>query len=85
MSDIVILSGARTAIGTFGGSLASVTPIELGTIAASAALERAGIEGDKIGHTVFGHVINTEPRASSKPSRLTSLFDTSAPFFSAAC
>ncbi|MCA0964454.1 acetyl-CoA C-acyltransferase family protein [Salipiger bermudensis] len=60
--DIVILSGARTAIGTFGGALASVPPIELGTTAAKAALERAGVEGGQIGHVVFGHIINTEPR-----------------------
>jgi len=62
MTDIVILSGARTAIGTFGGALASVPPIDLGGIAARAALERAGVEGSRIGHVVFGHVINTEPR-----------------------
>ncbi len=62
MTEIVILSGARTAIGTFGGALAGVPPIELGRVAASAALERAGIEGDQIGHVAFGHVINTEPR-----------------------
>lgn len=62
MDDIVILSGARTAIGTFGGSLAGVAPIETATVAAKAALERAGVEGGQIGHVVFGHVINTEPR-----------------------
>ena len=62
MKDIVILSGARTAIGTFGGSLAGTPPIDLGTVAAKAALERAGVEGAQIGHVVFGHVINTEPR-----------------------
>ncbi|WP_212522708.1 acetyl-CoA C-acyltransferase family protein [Actibacterium sp. MT2.3-13A] len=62
MSDIVILSGARTAIGTFGGSLAGTPPIELGTVAARAALERAGVEGARIGHVAFGHIINTEPR-----------------------
>lgn len=60
--DIVILSGARTAIGTFGGALAAVPPIELGTTAAKAALERAGVEGGQIGQVVFGHIINTEPR-----------------------
>ena len=60
--DIVILSGARTAIGTFGGSLAATPPIELGTAAAKAALDRAGVEGGQIGHVVFGHVINTEPK-----------------------
>lgn len=62
MDDIVILSGARTAIGTFGGSLAAVPPTKLGAIAARAALERAGVAGGQIGHVVFGHVINTEPR-----------------------
>ena len=62
MTDIVILGGARTAIGTFGGSLAAIPPIELGTVAAKAALERAGVEGPQIGHVAFGHVINTEPR-----------------------
>jgi len=62
MSDIVILDGARTAIGTFGGALAGTPPIELGTVAAKAALERSGVDGAQIGHVVFGHVINTEPR-----------------------
>jgi len=62
MDDIVILSGARTAIGTFGGALAGVPPIELSATAAKAALDRAEVEGDQIGHVVFGHVINTEPR-----------------------
>jgi acetyl-CoA C-acetyltransferase len=62
MTDIVILSGVRTAIGTFGGSLAATPPIELATVVAKAALERAGVEGGQIGHVVFGHVINTEPR-----------------------
>ncbi len=60
--DIVILDGTRTAIGTFGGALAKTTPIELATIASKAALERSGVEGAQIGHVVFGHVINTEPR-----------------------
>ncbi|MBF9048375.1 acetyl-CoA C-acyltransferase [Roseobacter sp. HKCCD9010] len=62
MTDIVILSGARTAIGTFGGSLAGTTPIDLGATVAKAALERAGVEGGQIGHVAYGHVINTEPR-----------------------
>ncbi|MGZ2259791.1 acetyl-CoA C-acyltransferase family protein [Roseobacter sp. A03A-229] len=60
--EIVILDGARTAIGTFGGALAGTTPIDLGTVAAKAALERSGVEGGQIGHVAFGHVINTEPR-----------------------
>ncbi|MEO0767296.1 MAG: acetyl-CoA C-acyltransferase family protein [Pseudomonadota bacterium] len=60
--DIVILGGARTAIGTFGGALAGTTPIDLGTVAAKVAMDRAGVEGGQIGHVAFGHVINTEPR-----------------------
>ena len=62
MDDIVILSGARTAIGTFGGSLAATPPITLGAAAARAALDRAGVEGGQVGHVAMGHVINTEPR-----------------------
>jgi len=62
MTDVVILSAARTAIGTFGGSLAGVPPTALAATAARAALARAGVAGGQVGHVVFGHVINTEPR-----------------------
>ncbi|WP_136652703.1 acetyl-CoA C-acyltransferase family protein [Paracoccus aeridis] len=61
-NDIVILSGARTAIGGFGGSLASVPPIDLAATVATAAMERAGVQPAQIGAVVFGHVLNTEPR-----------------------
>ncbi|MFB2595274.1 acetyl-CoA C-acyltransferase family protein [Paracoccus sp. p4-l81] len=60
--DILILSGARTAIGTFGGSLAGFAPIDLAATVTREALSRAGVEGGQIGTVVFGHVINTEPR-----------------------
>ncbi len=62
MTNIVILDGCRTAIGTFGGALAGTPPTALGAIVAREALARAGVEGGQIGHVVFGHVINTEPR-----------------------
>ena len=62
MTDIHILSGARTAIGSFGGALAATPPIDLAAHAARAALDRAGIAPTHVGTTVFGHVINTEPR-----------------------
>ncbi len=62
MTDIVILDGARTAIGGFGGSLAAVPPAALGAHVARAAMARAGVSPDRIGHVVFGHVINTEPK-----------------------
>ncbi len=60
--DIVILGGARTAIGTFGGALAGTPPTELGTVVAREAMARAGVDPAQIGHVVFGNVINTEPR-----------------------
>ncbi|AML50983.1 acetyl-CoA C-acyltransferase family protein [Falsihalocynthiibacter arcticus] len=62
MTDIVILGGARTAIGSFGKGLGGVAPTELGTIVAREAMARAGVEPAQIGNVVFGTVINTEPR-----------------------
>ena len=62
MTDIHILSATRSAIGSFGGALASMPPIEIATHVARAALSRAGVEGAQIGQVVMGHVINTEPR-----------------------
>ncbi|CAM8619266.1 PaaJ Acetyl-CoA acetyltransferase [Paracoccaceae bacterium] len=62
MTDVYILSAARTAIGGFGGSLSALSPIDLATHAAQAAIARAGIEAGQIGTSVFGHVLNTEPR-----------------------
>ena len=62
MTEIVILSGARTAIGAFGGSLAGQSPIALAAHVSRAAIDRAGIAPDRIGTVVFGHILNTEPR-----------------------
>lgn len=58
--EVVFLSGARTAIGKYGGSLKDKTPNELGALAAKAAIERAGIDPAQIEHSVFGNVIHTE-------------------------
>lgn len=60
--EVVVASGVRTAIGTFGGSLKDVPPTTLGATVVRAALERAGVGGGDVGHVVFGHVVNTEPR-----------------------
>jgi acetyl-CoA C-acetyltransferase len=60
MTDVVIASAARTAIGSYGRGLASVPPSDLGCIAASAAVERAGIEPGHVDHVVFGNVIHTD-------------------------
>jgi acetyl-CoA C-acetyltransferase len=62
MTGIVILSGARSAIGTFGGALSGLTPAHVATEISKAAIARAGIDPARIGTVVFGHVINTEPR-----------------------
>ncbi len=61
MEDIVVLGGARTAIGSFGGALASITPIELARIVASEAMTRSGVEPAQIGQVMFGTVIATDP------------------------
>ena len=62
MRDVVVVSAVRTAIGTFGGSLKDVPPIELGTTVVREALSRAQVHGADVGHVVFGHVVNTEPK-----------------------
>ena len=62
LQDVVIVSGARTAIGDFGASLSAYTPAELGTFAGRAAIERAGVAAEAIDHCVFGHIITTSPR-----------------------
>lgn len=59
---VMILEGRRTAIGSFGGSLRSVAPIDLGATAASAALGAAAVDGAELQAAVFGNVIHTEPR-----------------------
>src|SRR5437588_7380686 len=61
MTDVVITSAARTAIGSYGRGLASVPPSELGAISATAALERSRVEPDEVDHVVFGNVIHAEP------------------------
>jgi acetyl-CoA C-acetyltransferase len=60
--EVVVVSGVRTAIGKFGGSLKGLPPTELGAMVVRDVLARAGVEGDQVGHVVFGNVIATEPR-----------------------
>ncbi|MBI4240150.1 MAG: acetyl-CoA C-acetyltransferase [Candidatus Rokubacteria bacterium] len=57
--EIVILRGARTPFGSFGGSLKDVPAVEVGVIAARAALERSGVRPEQVDHVVFGNVIQT--------------------------
>ncbi len=55
MNAVYILSAVRTPIGKFGGSLASLTAADMGTVAAKAAIERAGIQPAQIEETIFGN------------------------------
>ncbi|WP_118178874.1 beta-ketothiolase BktB [Paraburkholderia phosphatilytica] len=60
--EVVVVSGVRTAIGDFGGSLKDFAPTELGAKVVREVLSRAGVGGDEVGHVVFGSVIHTEPK-----------------------
>lgn len=60
--DVVVLSAARSALGTFGGALADVEPIDLATQVMADAIERSGVEAGRIEHAVVGNVIPTETR-----------------------
>src|ERR1700730_14077126 len=55
MHEVYILSAARTPIGKFGGSLASKTAVDMGVVAAQAAMERAGVRPDQIEEAIFGN------------------------------
>jgi acetyl-CoA C-acetyltransferase len=61
MTNVVISSAARTAIGSYGRSLKDVPPTDLGAIAAREAMRRANLEPEHVDHVVFGNVIHTEP------------------------
>ncbi|NLO81312.1 MAG: acetyl-CoA C-acyltransferase family protein [Xanthomonadaceae bacterium] len=60
--DVVIIGAARTAIGSFGGSLKDVSLGDLAAHVVRTAIQRAGIEPGDVGHTVVGNVLHTEPR-----------------------
>ena len=60
--DVVVVSAVRTAIGTYGGSLKDIAPTDLAAHVVRDVLSRAQVEGKDVGHVVFGHVVNTEPK-----------------------
>jgi acetyl-CoA C-acetyltransferase len=60
--EVVILSGVRTAIGDYGGSLKDIAPTELGARVVKEAVARAKVDPKDIGQCVFGNVIHTEPK-----------------------
>jgi acetyl-CoA C-acetyltransferase len=59
---VYLLSGVRTAIGDFGGSLKDFTPADLGTRVVAEALSRANVDPQDVGHVVIGQVIPTVPK-----------------------
>jgi acetyl-CoA C-acetyltransferase len=60
--EVVVIAATRTAIGTFGGSLKDSPPTDLAALVVKEALSRAQVDGKDVGHVVFGHVVNTEPK-----------------------
>ena len=58
--EVVVLSGVRTPVGNYGGSLKDFSPATLGAMVIQEAVGRAGVAPDDVGHVVFGHVIPTE-------------------------
>ena len=70
-TDIVIVSAARTPVGSFNGSLASLTAAQLGTIAIKAALERAKLEPGQVDEVILGQVLTAAQ--GQNPARQASI------------
>ncbi|MET0363185.1 MAG: beta-ketothiolase BktB [Sphingobium sp.] len=62
MQDVYIVSGVRTAVGDFGGSLKGFMPSDLGAKVVTEALSRAGVAPEDVGHVVIGQVMQTSAR-----------------------
>lgn len=58
IKEVVIVAAVRTPIGSFGGSLASLSAVELGAIAIKGALEKAGVDGKEVQQVIMGNVIS---------------------------
>src|SRR6267378_1494911 len=59
MKEVVLIDGARTAFGTYGGALRDTSATDLGVIAAKAALERSKVDPKEIDQVIFGNVLQT--------------------------
>lgn len=60
--EVLVVGAARTAVGTFGGSLKDVPPVDLATLVTRHALMRSGAPAEEVGHVVMGNVVATEAR-----------------------
>ena len=67
MSDIVIVSAARTPVGSFNGALSSLPAAALGTAAIRAALERAGVAPAEVNEVILGHVLQAATARKPEP------------------
>jgi len=63
MTDVFILGGARTPMGEYNGKLKDLSALELGAIAARAAMERTGVKPADVDHVVYGNVLQTSSDA----------------------
>ena len=62
MNHVYIVSATRSAIGSFGGTLKDMRPIDLGITIAKSAITQSGLDASALQHAVIGHVIHTEPK-----------------------
>ena len=67
MTEVVIVSAARTPVGSFLGALSALPASKLGEVAIRAALERAGVSGDEVDEVILGHVL--QAAAGQGPAR----------------
>ncbi len=81
--DVVIVSAARTPVGGFNGALASVPAHELGAVAISAALERAGVRAEEVDEVVMGQVLQAgEGQGPARQASIKAGVPDSAPAWS---
>jgi acetyl-CoA C-acetyltransferase len=59
--EVVVVSGVRTPVGGYGGSLQDIPPCELAAQCVRESVNRAGIDPAEVGHVVFGNIIHTDP------------------------
>lgn len=64
MDNVYIVDGARTAFTSFGGSFATTSAVELGTVTAAEALKRSGVKPEQIDHVIYGGVIASSVNSS---------------------
>jgi len=72
MKEVVIVSAVRTAMGSFGGTLASVSSTRLGATAIKAALERAGVKPEQVNEVIMGSVL--QANLGQAPARQAAKF-----------